>query len=162
MDASKRRFFSAGLSVPGARPPWAVAEPLFIERCDRCDACISACAPRILRAGSGGFPVIDFSATGCTLCGACLEACTRDALLGDSAREPFPWQAAIGTQCLAQHGVECRLCAESCEAGAIRFRPRLGGIAQPELDTEHCNGCGACVAPCPVGCITTPLKEEAA
>lgn len=162
MDASKRRFFSAGLAVPGDRPPWAVAESLFTERCDRCDACIRACPTHVLRNGSGGFPTIDFSVAGCTLCGACAQACTPQALLRDADREPFPWRAHINPACLAQRGVECRICAESCEADAIRFRPRLGGIAQPELDTERCNGCGACVAPCPVSCITTPLKEEAA
>lgn len=162
MDASKRRFFSAGLSVPGARPPWAVTESLFSERCDRCDACIRACGPGILKAGSGGFPVINFSTTGCTLCGDCVQACTRGALLGDDAREPFIWRAHIDPACLTQRGVECRLCAERCEADAIRFRPRLGGIARPELDTDRCNGCGQCIATCPVDAITTQSKKEAA
>ena len=130
MDTSRRRFLSAGLSVPGNRPPWAVAEQLFIA--------------------------------GCTFCGECIEACQPRALEHDDTRQPFPWRALIGTDCLAQHGVECRICAESCEDRAIRFRPQLGGIAQPELDSTRCNGCGACVAACPVSCITTPLKEEAA
>ncbi len=162
MDTSRRRFLSAGLSVPGNRPPWAVAEQLFIARCTRCDACVDSCPQRVLTVGSGGFPSILFANAGCTFCGECIEACQPRALEHDDTRQPFPWRALIGTDCLAQHGVECRICAESCEDRAIRFRPQLGGIAQPELDSTRCNGCGACVAACPVSCITTPLKEEAA
>lgn len=162
MDLSRRRFFSAGLSVPGNRPPWAVAEQQFIARCTRCDDCIQACPQLVLTAGSGGFPTIVFAEAGCTLCGQCVEACQPRALERDDTREPFPWRARIGTDCLAQRGVECRLCAESCDTGAIRFRPQVGGIARPELDTDRCNGCGECAARCPVDCITTPLKEEAA
>ena len=38
-------------------------------------------------------------------------------------------------------------------AGAIRFRPTLGGVSQPELDRAACTGCSACVAPCPTHAI---------
>lgn len=162
MDLSRRRFFSAGLSVPGNRPPWAIEEQAFISRCTRCDECIATCPQQLLKPGSGGFPTIQFSDAGCTLCGQCVEACRPGALLRDEAREPFPWRALIGTDCLAQRGVECRLCGEGCEAGAIRFRPRLGGIAHPELDIDRCNGCGQCIASCPVAAITTQPKEKAA
>ncbi|EBZ8115558.1 4Fe-4S dicluster domain-containing protein, partial [Salmonella enterica subsp. enterica serovar Typhi] len=36
---------------------------------------------------------------------------------------------------------------------AITFRPTLSGIYQPQLDSQACNGCGACVAICPVSAI---------
>ncbi|MBF0674504.1 ferredoxin-type protein NapF [Pseudomonas sp.] len=163
MDASRRRFFSLGLSVPGNRPPWAAEENLFIARCNRCNLCVEACPQQVLRVGSGGFPSIVFDDAGCTLCGDCVKACQPRALECDEARQPFPWRARIGTDCLPQRGVECRICAESCETGAIRFRPRLGGIAQPELDIDLCNGCGECIAPCPVSCITpSPLEKKPA
>lgn len=160
MDIARRRFFSAGLSVPGKRPPWAVEEPLFIASCTRCDKCVQACPQQVLKIGSGGFPEITFAESGCTLCGECAAVCRPQVLRRDDARAPFPWQAHIGPDCLAQRGVECRICAESCETGAIRFRPRLGGIAQPELDIDLCNGCGECIAPCPVSCITPSPREE--
>jgi len=60
----------------------------------------------------------------------------------------------IAASCLAYANIVCRSCGEACEPGAIRFRPRLGGAALPEVDAARCNGCGLCVAPCPAGAIT--------
>lgn len=60
----------------------------------------------------------------------------------------------IAEACLARRGVECRICGEACDSGAIRFRPRLGSVAQPVLNLEACTGCADCVAPCPVAAIT--------
>ena len=61
--------------------------------------------------------------------------------------------AFITENCLAYGNTVCRSCAEACEPGAIRFRPRLGGAALPEVDAAVCTGCGACVAPCPAKAI---------
>jgi len=160
MDPSRRRFFSAGYSVPGKRPPWALGEDTFTSLCNRCDACVRACPQRVLSRGAGGFPTVDFSRAGCTLCGACVEACERGALA--RAGEPFPWRARITQRCVSLRGVECRICAENCEAGAIRIRLRPGEGARPELDPELCNGCGQCIAPCPVAAIDTHATEVAA
>lgn len=55
--------------------------------------------------------------------------------------------------CLARQSVECHRCQDSCEPMAITFRPTLSGIYQPQLDSQACNGCGACVAICPVSAI---------
>lgn len=60
----------------------------------------------------------------------------------------------IGAACLARHGVECRLCGDACDTGALRFRPTRGGIAQPVLDLSRCTRCGECVAPCPVAAVS--------
>ncbi|RFF14637.1 4Fe-4S dicluster domain-containing protein, partial [Salmonella enterica] len=55
--------------------------------------------------------------------------------------------------CLARQSVECHRCQDSCDPMAITFRPTLSGIYQPQLDSQACNGCGACVAICPVSAI---------
>lgn len=60
----------------------------------------------------------------------------------------------IAGSCIAFGNAVCRSCGDACEAGAIRFRPRLGGAAVPEVDAAKCTACGACVAPCPVAAIT--------
>jgi ferredoxin-type protein NapF len=65
----------------------------------------------------------------------------------------------IDKTCLAARGVVCQACGDLCAARALRFPPRLGGIAIPVLDVSACTGCGACVAPCPAQAIS--LREVA-
>lgn len=73
----------------------------------------------------------------------------RNFLLGRRTAEPGPQVVLIGSGCLAANGVVCRSCAESCDAGAIRFRLQLGGIALAELDATRCTGCAECLPACP-------------
>jgi ferredoxin-type protein NapF len=60
----------------------------------------------------------------------------------------------MGEACLARRDVECRVCGEACDAGAIRFPPRRGGVALPVVDLAKCTRCGDCVAPCPVQAVS--------
>jgi len=162
MDATRRGFIRGRFRAARTeiRPPWAVAPGEFDLRCTRCDDCVSACPTRVIQRGEGGFPAIDFSAGECTFCGDCVTACSTGAL--QRAAEASPWSliAVLGEACVTRQGVECRICGEVCEARAIRFRPTLGGIAQPQLDVTACTGCGACVAPCPVGAIGVDHSME--
>lgn len=63
--------------------------------------------------------------------------------------QPAPLRAVVGPACLAEQRVECRLCGEACDAGAIRFPPRMGGVAAPVVDAARCTGCGDCLPLCP-------------
>ena len=134
------------------RPPWAMAEPDFVEACSRCGDCIGACPEKILEKGRGGFPQVNFGLGECTFCGDCARNCKTGAL--GVGREPWLLKARIAPSCLALKQVECRNCGESCPAGAIRFRLAAGAVARPELDAAACTGCGACVSPCPVAAMT--------
>ncbi|MBL8673095.1 MAG: 4Fe-4S binding protein [Alphaproteobacteria bacterium] len=72
--------------------------------------------------------------------------------------------ASFAQSCLSASGVACRVCAEHCEHGAIRFRLMSGGRSSPLLDAAACTGCGACRAPCPVGAISlvpSPVPDPA-
>jgi ferredoxin-type protein NapF len=145
------------------RPPWALEEWLFVERCDRCGNCMSACPHGLLGAGRGGFPKVDFKRGECTFCRACLEHCTRGALRAYDDEAPWQLRAAVGESCLTSHGVICRSCGEQCESRAIRFRPAAGHVPQPEIDLALCTGCGACVRPCPTTAVSMryqPLVAE--
>lgn len=64
-----------------------------------------------------------------------------------------PMRARVGPACLALRRTECRLCGDACEAAAIRFVPRLGGISVPEVDAMRCNGCGDCLPACPTSAL---------
>lgn len=129
------------------RPPWALSEAQFLAACTACGECIPACSLKLLRAGSGGYPQLSFAAGGCSFCGDCLKACTTGALV----RKADPWtlKAQVSADCLAAQGVMCSICAEHCDARAIRIRPALGGRAQPQINNEACTGCGACFSVCP-------------
>lgn len=155
MDISRRQFLRGrtGRGEKNIRPPWSVGEDLFTSRCTRCDACRIACPEAIIEIGPGGFPRIDFHAGACTFCGDCRTACRAGAFDADAA---LPWTlvAAPGAACLATKQVVCRSCGGACERGAIAFRPRIGAVALPAVAADACNGCGACLAACPVAAMT--------
>ncbi|MDD2990760.1 MAG: ferredoxin-type protein NapF [Zoogloea sp.] len=154
MDVARRRFLGGRGPGPAPfRPPWSVAEPFFLDRCTRCNDCLKACPTQLLVAGQGGYPEADFSDAHCTLCGDCARVCSTGAIGRDVEQTPWSFGIAIGDGCLAAQNVECRVCGELCDAGAIRFRPRLGGVPLPDVDNTACSGCGACIAPCPVVAI---------
>lgn len=102
-----------------------------------------------------GYPEVDFKRGECTFCGACATAC-KDGALPRAEGQAVPWsiKARIADTCLAQRGVECRICGDHCPVAAIRFSPRLGGPPLAEVVSGSCTGCGACVAPCPVNAIS--------
>lgn len=66
----------------------------------------------------------------------------------------------IAAHCLALRQVECRICGDACDARALRFPPRLGGMAVPVLDTDACTGCGDCIAPCPAGALALQISPK--
>ena len=154
VDASRRGFLR-GRSRPKAqiRPPWALPEADFVDRCTRCGDCLSACPQKILVTGDGGFPTVDFSQRECTFCGDCVTACQPLALVRAEGLPAWPYKAVVGDACLPKRGVECRVCGDFCDARAIRFAPRLGNCPLPDIDNTLCTGCGACVGPCPTAAL---------
>lgn len=153
---SRRQFLRGDFKSRRApqRPPWALAEELFLNACSRCGDCVPVCPTRIIVIVRG-YPEVDFQRGECTFCGACAAACQDGALLNNES-QIWPWaiKAQIADTCLTQRGVECRICGDRCAAVAIRFSPRLGGPPAAEVDVGACTGCGACVAPCPVRAIS--------
>lgn len=135
------------------RPPWALAEPAFIDACTRCGDCVRACPERIIVEDAEGRPTVSFAVTACTFCGKCEEVCEPHALRREEGAAPWQIKAEILDNCIAKQHVVCRTCGDACPTFAIRFRPQVMDAAQPEVDPEICTGCGACVAPCPAQAI---------
>ena len=135
------------------RPPWALGEREFRLACTRCADCVKACPQHILHPAGGGFPEVNFLLGECTFCGACVEACPGGALQRRADHAPWPLKAHISEACLSRKGVVCSVCGEQCETGAIRFAPVTGGLVRPRVAHSDCNGCGACVRPCPVDAV---------
>lgn len=92
--------------------------------------------------------MIVFSHGACDFCGACARACPEPVF---RPLDQAPWliTAVVGDDCLSARGIACRVCAEWCEARAIRFELLSGGRACPHVDKTACTGCGACVSVCP-------------
>lgn len=135
------------------RPPWALPEAEFLRKCTGCNNCAIICPTKIIVIRDG-YPQVDFSAAGCTFCGECVRVCTPGALHRNEEAEPWAIKARVSEKCLAERGVECRICGEHCEVGAIRFPPRLDAPPKPVVDATVCTGCGACGATCPTRAIT--------
>ncbi len=135
------------------RPPWHASEPHFVDACTRCSECIAACPEKIIQKDRHGFPMVSFQSGECTFCAACAQQCPTQALNYDQSASPWSIRAGIGDACLPLKGVVCMSCADECELRAIRLRMVAGGVAIPVLDTETCNGCGACVQICPTSAI---------
>lgn len=159
MDPRRRHFLRGSLSNPATpvalpqRPPWALTETAFTERCTRCDACARACPRSLIHAGDGGFPVISFADQGCDFCTQCLKTCPSGALSAN-AQPPFAARVHIADTCLNRQQVECRICGDACDTRALQFAPAPGGISSLAVMHERCTGCGECLGPCPVGAIT--------
>ena len=161
---NRMQFLRGNFKAESAvRPPWAVTEELFLDRCSRCDQCITACHAKILKRGSGGYPEADFSSAGCDFCQACVEHCAEQALvLNDSSRQ-IPWQhkVSIKNNCLSEQGVVCQSCGDVCEMRAIRFKMVVGGRSLIEMNSSACNGCGECISVCPVNAIQIKYPDQA-
>ncbi|MCC6777746.1 MAG: ferredoxin-type protein NapF [Hyphomicrobiales bacterium] len=161
MAASRRALFGRLRGGPmQLRPPWTGHEDKLLDVCTRCGACIGACPTKLLVEGHGGYPIVDFThGATCTFCGACADACEDDCF-HRTAGPAWGLKAALSPACIELKGVTCRRCEEACDLAAIRFRPRIGGGGVPVIDAQLCNGCGACVPPCPVNALSIVNRES--
>ena len=150
VDISRRNLLrGAPVSTTApVRPPGAANEPEFIESCTACGECVNACPEGIIINGAAGYPEVDFRRGECTFCSECIDACPEPVL---SANTQPLWRLnlQVNEQCLAEKRVICQTCGDICDQQAIRFIPRIGDVAVPEIQQQDCNGCGACVSACP-------------
>lgn len=155
-NISRRQFLRGDFSGrrPVVRPPWVVAEAEFLSQCNGCGNCREACSQHIIVLTDSGYPQIDFLNGECTFCGDCARSCDEGVFAWSPQATPWQVKAVVLPVCLAKHDVVCRSCGEQCETGAIQFRFIKGGVAEPQVESTDCNGCGACVAPCPVQAIS--------
>ncbi|MEG9533343.1 ferredoxin-type protein NapF [Mannheimia indoligenes] len=135
-----------------ARPPFAVAEPLFLKSCNGCGDCVSACPYGLILLKEGKASLeIDFSA--CDLCGKCAEVCSTGALAlnvpPDTGLRPN-----VDLSCVRQYHQSCLFCETACKTSALSFNSTTRKM---QLDNEKCNGCGECKTACPHNYINLAL-----
>jgi len=131
------------------RPPGAVEEALFLERCTRCGDCLPACPyGSIKKDPANGYPIIFANESPCQLCEdfPCVAACETEALvpLGERAEVRMGLAVVNPATCTADQG--CRFCISRCPCEAIMV---VGyDDAYPTVDQEKCVGCGICEQVC--------------
>lgn len=147
------------------RPPAALKEEDFVNRCIRCGNCMKVCItnglhPSMLQAGIGAIwtpvliPEIGYCEYRCTLCG---RTCPTGALPALSLEEKLVTRLGLArvdkSICLPwAEGKECIVCQEHCPVAekAIKLDTYAGLPARPYVDEHLCVGCGICQNKCPV------------
>lgn len=144
------------------RPPGALPEELFLEKCLRCGLCMSVCMsktiqPSLWEGGLNGAwtPRLDLRLAPCEKhCNRCGQVCPTGAIRPLSLEERI--HAKIGTaillkeKCLVwEQDKLCLVCDEICPYDAIEFK-EVNGKRRPFVTENRCNGCGYCEHKCPV------------
>ncbi|MDZ7767539.1 MAG: 4Fe-4S dicluster domain-containing protein [Melioribacteraceae bacterium] len=139
------------------RPPGAVPEKEFLNKCIQCNKCLQICPyDSIVVAGmehgtSYGTPIIIARDVPCYLCMLCPPICPTGALDNDLVeKEEVRMGIAVINEetCLPFTGIICRACFENCPI--FRKAIILEDEMYPKIVEEHCIGCGICEDVCPV------------
>ncbi|MFC1755396.1 4Fe-4S binding protein [Thermoproteota archaeon] len=151
------------------RPPGALKEEEFLDRCIRCGNCMKVCItnglqPVMFEAGLSGIwtpqlvPEIGYCEYNCTLC---MEVCPTGALQRLTLEEKKKYKLGLAKvnklTCLAwSQKLECLVCEEHCPVSqkAIKLEEEWVKdrilIKKPYVDKNLCIGCGICQNKCPV------------
>ncbi|MFQ6040044.1 MAG: 4Fe-4S binding protein [Candidatus Poribacteria bacterium] len=155
------------------RPPGALVEEEFVDRCIRCGECMKICPtnglqPTFLEAGLQGIwtPILVPRVGYCEyVCNACTQTCPTDAIVPLTEEEKK--RIKIGTayidrsRCIPWSEYQnCLVCEEVCPipTKAVKFKVvthkmyngDLRRLKLPIVLKDKCIGCGICENKCPV------------
>jgi MauM/NapG family ferredoxin protein len=154
------------------RPPGAVAEEEFLQRCVRCAECMKVCIggalqPALLEAGPVGLwtpllvPRSGYCEYNCTLCGqVCPTGAIAPLALPEKQHNVIGLAVINKDRCLPfAKGIECLVCEEHCPTGEkaivmdeqdVLTTAGVKRIKAPRVLDKRCIGCGICETRCPV------------
>ena len=142
---------------PVLRPPGALPEDEFLDRCVSSGQCVNVCPVAAIRLAKsddpdlGGKPFIDPKIQACVVCDdlACMNACPSGALRVVSKESINMGTAVLREEhCLRTQGEDCQICVDKCPIGsnAINIPEGEGAV---EVHNAGCTGCGVCEMYCP-------------
>jgi len=171
----KTGYLSRDQKGAAIRPPGALPEPAFLDRCVRCHECTRICSttgsylqPALFESGLEGLwtpigkPRTGFCEFNCNLCG---QVCPTGAIQNLDLEQKK--QMKMGTasfdknRCIPWYRLEnCLVCEEHCpipdkaiqfdEREVIRPDGQTALVKFPYVKEERCVGCGMCVVKCPL------------
>ena len=149
------------------RPPGALDENEFIQRCIRCGNCMKVCPTNVLKPSPSQYglkrlwtPVLDTSQSYCEYnCNLCGHVCPTGAIkdLPPGQKKKFIIGIAVINKdiCIPfKKGIDCIVCEEHCPVPekAIKIKESYKNgkrVKLPVIDKELCIGCGICEIKCP-------------
>ncbi len=156
------------LKMDPLRPPGAVDEEKFLQKCTRCRKCAEVCPYNTIKMAHGesgvmmGTPYIEARENPCYLCEdfPCIAACPSEALSSVSTKEEVKMGMAVIDEslCLPYNGILCRACYERCPIyrEAITLKDNL----YPVVHEDQCVGCGICVNVCPAETVAISVVSK--
>ena len=138
------------------RPPGALTESEFLDKCLRCGNCVKNCpadAIQPLQSRDSNLlntPYVDPDNQPCVICDslACMHVCPSGALQTVFAEDIKMGLAIFNSEtCLRANSVDCTYCVDSCPIGKEAIKLSTDGLIEV-LDTG-CTGCGVCQYACP-------------
>jgi len=154
------------------RPPFALNENEFLQKCLRCGLCVESCPYDTLKLANFldeatlGTPFFEPRLTPCYMCDdiPCSFACPSGALDRDfiDKKDLTIDDSKMGiayvdsTSCIAFWGIQCDACHRACplidKALVLKYErnERTGkhALLMPVVDSDYCTGCGKCENAC--------------
>ncbi|HET9942248.1 MAG TPA: 4Fe-4S dicluster domain-containing protein [Terriglobia bacterium] len=129
------------------RPPGAIGEAIFLERCTKCSDCMKACPHESIVIHQDGTPVIYPDQMPCYLCDdtPCIAACATEALLPVGSVNEARMGVAVINHRLCTAGQGCHACVSKCPTDALTMDFDAQRLV---VAVERCVGCGMCEHVC--------------